>query len=110
MLRLRACYALDWGWMNWSNTRRVMLSPASVLSVRRPRFPQEDSRRQDDTLNEHDALRHTHCVVRCRSGSGTARLVEFRSVGYEVVGDLAYISVGLFVVGFIVGVVGFFRR
>lgn len=42
--------------------------------------------------------------------SGTARLVEFRSVDHVVVADIAQIAGTLSVVGFVVGVVGFFRR
>lgn len=41
--------------------------------------------------------------------SATVRLIEFRTVGAEMAGNLAYIAAALFVIGLVIGVVGFFR-
>jgi hypothetical protein len=42
--------------------------------------------------------------------SAVVRLVMFRSISEEAVDNIAYIAVAVFAVGFIVGVIGFFRR
>ena len=41
--------------------------------------------------------------------SGVTQFVVFRSIGSEATGTLAYVAVTLYAVGFIVGVIGFFR-
>lgn len=42
--------------------------------------------------------------------SAVVQFVAFRAVGSDVLNVLAYAAVALFLVGFIVGLIGFFRR
>lgn len=42
--------------------------------------------------------------------SATVRVATYRSISLDAAGNLAYIGTAVFVIGFVVGVIGFFRR